>query len=482
MKLVLDPIWSWPLVAVVIGGLLAMVLVTYPPRIRHLSPFYRRLLLGLRLLAAVMLALAMLRPAIQRRETDHLTAVLLVIGDATRSFGTKDGPGGISRRQQMLKTLSEVDSLFGVLADQLEIRRYDFADKLYSVEQFDDKTDGRQTAIGEMLDEILREAQSERIIAVVLLTDGAQRARPENDADPREKARLLGKNGVPVYPVGYGGSGLAETAIDLAVEDLLVAPVVFEKKLVHVDAKIRVHGAAGREVKVQLIIENRKGKRPGEAGEMFTPDAESNTTPILPSIRPKLNDELIPVRLSFVPKVAGEYKIGVKVLEIDGELKTANNRQETIINVRAGGIRVLYFDAVRPEQKWIKRINTSENIQLDFIWVFTGKRASFARIDAEMFLPGQYDAYIIGDVPAHVFQSQGTDLLDELTARIHEGAGLLMTGGHNTFAPGGYADNEDFAALLPVVLNSIDRRREDEIDGSLHYQPQLKMVPTSMPA
>ena len=61
MKLVLDPIWSWPLVAIVIGGLLAMVLVTYPPRIRHLPPFYRRLLLGLRLLAAVMLALAMLR-------------------------------------------------------------------------------------------------------------------------------------------------------------------------------------------------------------------------------------------------------------------------------------------------------------------------------------------------------------------------------------------------------------------------------------
>ena len=29
MKLVLEPIWSWPLVAVVIGGLLAMVLGLY---------------------------------------------------------------------------------------------------------------------------------------------------------------------------------------------------------------------------------------------------------------------------------------------------------------------------------------------------------------------------------------------------------------------------------------------------------------------
>ena len=479
MKLVLDPIWSWPLVAVVIGGLLAMVLVTYPPRIRHLPPFYRRLLLGLRLLAAVVLALAMLRPAIERRETDRQTAKLLIIVDISGSTGTKDGPGGVSRRQQMLKTLSEVDSQIGVLADRLVILRYDFADKLYSVEKVEDKTDGRQAAIGAMLDEILREAQSQRIIAVVLLTDGAQRALPGNDADPREKARLLGKNGVPIYPVGFGGIGLAETVIDVAVEDLLVASVVFEKKLVQVDAKIRVHGAAGRELKVQLIIENRKGKRPGEAGEMFTPDAESNTIPILPPIRPKLNDELIPVQLSFVPKVAGEYKIGVKVLEIDGELKTANNRQQTIINVRAGGIRVLYFDAPRAEAKWIGVINKSENIQLDFVRVFTVQPASLTRVDEELFLPGRYDAYIIGDVPARMFQFQDKNLLDELTARVHEGAGLLMTGGFNTFAAGGYADNEEFAALLPVVLNAIDRRREDEIDGSLHYQQQLKMVPTS---
>lgn len=479
MKLVIDPIWSWPLVVIAVAALLAIVLLTYPPRIRHLPQSYRRLLLGLRLLAAVLLGLAMLRPAIQLRETDRESFVLLVVGDASRSFGTEDGPGGISRRQQMLGTLAEFDAQIETLAEEIEIRYYDFAEQLTPVEEFGDDIGGEQTAIGAMLDELLREAQSERIIGVVLLSDGAQRALPGNDADPRERARLLGKNRVPVYTVGFGGSGLAETAVDLAVEDLLVAPVVFEKKLVHVDAKIRAHGARGRTLQAQLIVEDRSGKMPGQAGPMLTPDKQSTTVPYQDDIRPASDDELIPVQLSFVPDAAGEYKIGVRVLELDGELKTANNRQETIINVRAGGIRVAYFDkATRPEQKWIRRINTSENIQLDFQPVFTGKLESLTRIDPDLFRPGRYDAYIIGDVPARLFETEGKNLLDDLAARVREGSGLLLTGGQNTFAAGGYYRNQNFADLLPVVLNRNDRREEDTIDPTLHYRQPLKMVPT----
>ncbi|MCH7688100.1 MAG: hypothetical protein IH899_15705, partial [Planctomycetes bacterium] len=55
MKLVFDPVWSWWLVAVVVGGLLAMVLLVYPQRVRHLPGFYRRLLIGLRLAAVLVL-------------------------------------------------------------------------------------------------------------------------------------------------------------------------------------------------------------------------------------------------------------------------------------------------------------------------------------------------------------------------------------------------------------------------------------------
>ncbi|MBT4864095.1 MAG: hypothetical protein HON53_03100, partial [Planctomycetaceae bacterium] len=197
MRLVFQPIWSWPTVIIAIVLLVAMVLVTYPPRIRHLPPFFRRLLLGLRLLAAVVLTLAMLRPALQHRQPDTDKPVLFIVGDASRSMGTKDGPGSISRRQQVLKLLAEVDSQIKALSETIEIRYFNFADKLTGTEKLTDIADGDQTAIGAVLDELLTETRSERVVGVVFMSDGAQRAHSTNDADPRDRARRLGQNRVP---------------------------------------------------------------------------------------------------------------------------------------------------------------------------------------------------------------------------------------------------------------------------------------------
>src|SRR5262245_401486 len=55
MSLFVDPIWTWPAVAIAAVGLIALVLATYPRRVRHLAPLRRRLLLGFRLGAAVAL-------------------------------------------------------------------------------------------------------------------------------------------------------------------------------------------------------------------------------------------------------------------------------------------------------------------------------------------------------------------------------------------------------------------------------------------
>jgi uncharacterized membrane protein len=479
MRLVFQPIWSWPAVVIAIVLLIAMVLVTYPPRIRHLPPFYRRLLLGLRLLAAVVLALAMLRPALQHRQPDTDKPVLFIVVDASRSMGTKDGPGSISRRQQVLKLLADVDPQIKALADKIEIRYFNFAGNLSGVEKLTDITDGDQTAIGTVLDELLTEARSERVVGVVFMSDGAQRAHSTNDADPRDRARRLGQNRVPVFAVGFGGSGLADTGGDVKVESLLVAPVVFEKKLVHVDATIRARGADGRKLEIQLIVEDRNGKLHTQPGVMLTPDKESNTTPRL-SLTVTSDNQLIPVRLSFIPQYAGEYKIGVKVTPLDRELLTANNEQVTIIKVRSGGIRVVYFDTpLRFEQKFIRDINTSDNIQLDWKPVLIGRNNRLPHIDAELFEPGRYDAYIIGDLPARIFEEQKKNLLDELAARVNQGAGLLMTGGLHTFSPGGYADNEAFVELLPVVLSKFDRRGDNELDLTQQYDKRLKMVPTA---
>lgn len=474
-KLILEPIWWWPLVAAAILVVLTTILTTYRSRLEHLPPRSRRLLLGLRLAAAAFLVLAMLRPAIQLRESDRKTPVLAVIADATRSMSTPDGPGGVTRREAILRTVDECKPQLEEIQEDVEIRYYDFAEELTPVENLTEQTDGRQTAIGAALDSLLEENRDDRLVAAVLLSDGAQRAVPPFDADPRAKARLLGQQRVPVYTIPFGGSGLSGTAFDLAAEDLLVDPLVFEKKTVPVSAKVRVLGAAGRALTVRLLVEDRTGKKRGEAGEMVVPPAGKNANPST-QVRPATNAEVIPVELSYVPQRPGEFKLAMEIVPLEGELKQQNNRQETIISVQEGGINIAYFDSPRPEQKWINAVNSSDKIQLDRYIPATSRSDSLVEIDPAVFDPGKYDAYIIGDVPAKVF---GRELLRRLAARIDEGAGLLLTGGVKSFGAGGYADTP-LVNYVPVELRASEFQPNDEIAESLHHLGQLKMLPTTV--
>jgi hypothetical protein len=107
MKLVFDPVWSWTLVVPLIAALLFLVLATYPKRVRHLSKGTRRLLIGLRTASVLMLAFALLRPAIEMRDTSRNSAVMLIVADSSRSMTTPDGTGGVTRRLAVLNTLRE---------------------------------------------------------------------------------------------------------------------------------------------------------------------------------------------------------------------------------------------------------------------------------------------------------------------------------------------------------------------------------------
>lgn len=470
MQLVFNPIWSWWQVALVVTGMLVMVLWIYPKRVRHLSPFYRRLLIGLRLAAVVVLTAAMLRPAVQWKDSDQSAASLMILTDTSRSTNTQDGPGGISRREAILKTLEESSDLFETLKKKVDIRFYDFAESLTPTEKPQNSAEGNQTAIGSALDRLLEENSGNRIAGVILMSDGAERSVIK-EHDPRSKAQEFGQRGIPIYTVGYGTAGLSES-LDLSVEDLLVDPLVFEKKTVPVSARIRVQGAAGRRLTVRLLVENRAGIRPGEAATMATPKTTRKTI-ASKQIEPTGNSEVFPVELSFIPQQPGELKIAVEVVALKDELKDQNNRLETLITVQKGGINIAYFNhPLSTEQKFLRAMNTSDKIQVEFHDIRTGRLSTKAAIDPEIFEPDQFDAYIIGNIPASAF---GKENLQKLADRVNQGAGLMMTGGVHSFGPGGYA-NTPLAELLPVTM----RRSEvgNSFDPALHLDGAIQMQPT----
>src|SRR6185369_6060636 len=97
-----------------------------------------------------------------------------------------------------------------------------------------------------------------------------------------------------------------------------------------------------RKLNVHLLVEDRAGKKPGEAGEMKVPETTRQSKPRT-VIETTKNADLIPVELSYVPDRPGEFKIALEVTPLEGELKPGNNRLETIVTVQKGGINVAYI-------------------------------------------------------------------------------------------------------------------------------------------
>jgi uncharacterized membrane protein len=477
-RLVAEPVWSWPVVALVAVALPALVLLTYPSRVRHLPQNTRRFLIGARLTAAVLLVFAMLRPEIQITETDIKSAVMLIAGDTSRSMTTQDGPGGVTRREALARTLTENKDRLEEIGKLIDVRYFDFDSLGRPVDiTAEDKpgttAEGTETAIGDLLKLMIREAQGQQVVGLILMTDGAQRTIDPNSTDPRTVARELGQLQIPVLPVPYGEAGLANDAIDIAVDDLSVAPIVFVKNTVPVAATVRIAGAAGRKFKVQLLVEDRTGVGPLESGKMVAPPATNGSKPSV-IVETDENLETRTVPLSFIPQTPGEYRIAVEVEPIDGELRITNNRRDTLITVQRGGITVAYFDVPREESKFLKSINQSKQIQLDYFRTRPGVFANKTRIEADVFEPGRYDVFVIGDVPAKAFSPEN---LLRLESCLEAGSGLMMTGGLFSYGPGGYA-NTPLAGYLPVRMSANELQGAGSISADLHHDKPLKMLPT----
>lgn len=475
MKIVFSPIasWTWTLLIAVV--LLIVIVWSYRSRLSKLSPFRRKLLLGLRIVALLILLLAFLRPSLEFSSTDTEGMVLVILGDRSRSMQTPDGPASVSRRQALLQTILENGSALESLSKKIAIRRFDFDETIEEVESFDDKTDGEQTAIGASFEDLLQEISGERVVGVLYMSDSAQRAFAPLNVDPRTIALRYGEQRIPIHPVPFGGTGQSENALDIAIEDLVVDPISFEGTTIPVTIRLRALGAAGKKVKVKLLVEDRRARAPGDVGEMRIPLRSGDDRPV-EEITIKSSNEVQTVELSFTPKLVGEFKLRVEAEPVDREVKTINNQKSTIITVQKGGIRVALLNSIPPEQKFIRKVGGTEQIQIESRLMYLGKLRDRNRIPDDWFEPDKFDVYIIGDVPADYFTQEQ---LTALAQRVSEdGAGLMMLGGHRSFGPGGYAGTP-LEPLLPVIVRQADKQVDDQFSLDLYYSRDLAMQPTS---
>ncbi|MDC0307799.1 MAG: glutamine amidotransferase [Planctomycetaceae bacterium] len=473
MKMVFSPIMSWPATLLIAAALGFVIWWSYRPKLKRLSPFRGRLLLTLRATSLLVLLLVMLRPSLEFTSSETEGMVLIIAGDSSRSMETPDGLGSQSRRQALLNTLNENQETLEGLSEKVTILRYDFDETLVERDKLDLLTTGEQTAVGASLEKLLQETGNERVVGVLLMTDGAQRAFAPLNIDPRTIALRYGEQRIPIHPVPFGGTGQSENALDLVVEELFVDPIAFEKTTIPVTIRLRALGAAGRKIRVKLLVEERRGRAPGDVGTMGIPLITGDDRPVK-EITINSSNEVQTIDLSFTPQTTGEFKLRVEAEPLSKEVKTVNNSRETIITVQKGGIRVAYLHSIPPEAKFILKVGGTEQIQIESNLMYLGALQKQNRIPDDWFEPNRFDVYMIGDIPAELLSDEQMTALAERVSE--DGAGLMMLGGLRSFGPGGYAGTP-LEKLLPVVMKEAEKS-DGRVSPDLHYFRDLQMRPT----
>lgn len=456
---------SYLLVAAAAAVLLALLMVG-PARGR--ATRRRRLVLaGLRLAVIVLVIVALLRPTLVYTRTTKQSATLVILADQSRSMSVPDEVNGQSRWEAMRRTLRDAQGALQVLGEDVEIKGYSFDATTRPVEvsggevRLGEKPDGQQTAIGSALEDVLRQEAGKRLLGVVLLSDGAQRARPPRDVLPQTAASQMKHLG-PLFTLRFGKSRGLGQARDIAVKELLADPRVFVKNPLSVAGQVRVDGYVNREFAVRLLFETAPGK--------MEPVGEKR-------LKATADGQLLPVEFTYVPQVPGEFKLSLEVVEQPGELVTTNNRMSTFVNVLAGGLNVLYLEgALRVEQRFLRRaLDASPDIHVDYVRLNPRRPEDRPSDLGSRFLPGKYAVYLLGDLDASAFRDKE---LAGLAEAVSAGAGLAMLGGFQSFGPGGYSETP-LAKVLPVIMDRFERQKLDEpIRSQLHWPGPLRMRPT----
>ena len=424
MSISVNPVAGYLVWLLVSTGLLWATWRIYLPRIQPLSPAWRRVLLGFRLATTLALIVLLLRPSIVIDEPDDRPQRLLLLADSSRSMSVEDGPEGQSRREAVV---SLIERSAGRLTDdeRLEVRLYDFDQSLRSTETFGTATDGDWTDLAASLEELTRQNRDGRIASAVVLTDGAVRtAKPTSDLVAAAAQTFAEETGAAITPVAIGSSTLAIEGVDLVVEDVLVSPTTFEKKAVPVRAKVRLQNFDGRAANVRLLLEPLSGE-----GELIEIAPAPGTQPAA-SIRGRGATTTTTVELSFRAVQAGEFKLRVAVEPADDEIQTANNARDALITVRKGGLRVLYLDSARWEPKFIRRVNATSQIQLDYVFTPDFDSLVEAEQTDDWFTDQRYDVFLIGDIPVEAIdESRRVAIGGKLSAAIRRGAGVGLIAG-----------------------------------------------------
>lgn len=465
--------WLGPAIALAVAGGL-VVLWGYrqaggPRWVRVLAALLKTT--GMLLVAAILV-----EPLFSSTRPKPGSNLFLLLVDHSRSLQLADRGAGQTRAAAVQAQLAESSAWLTRLGQDFEVRRYLFDTALRPTPQFASLAfDGQASRLNTALAALAQRCRGQPVAGILLFSDG-------NATDEPLPPHVLGS--LPaVYPVVFGA---AEGQVDLSVARLLVTQTNFEAAPVTLVAELAHQGLAGRRVGLRVLDEQGQEVQ----HRMLTVPAGS---------------EPLAERLLLAPQRPGVSFYTVHAF-LEGEEQAQpgrtqeatleNNRRLAMVDRGGGPYRVLYVGG-RPnwEFKFLRRaVDEDEEIQLVGLlriarreprFTFLGRsgertnplfrgfhppgddtaeqydepvlirlgtedrqelRTGFPKEPEDLF---GYHAVILDDVEAAFFRQDQLSLLQQFVSK--RGGGLLMLGGKESFAEGGYA-RTPVGEMLPVYL------------------------------
>jgi uncharacterized membrane protein len=159
----------------------------------------------------------------------------------------------------------------------------------------------------------------------------------------------------------------------------------------------------------------------------------------------------------------GPQRIRFRIPAQEGERVSQNNERTALVDVRATTEKLLYFEGEpRFEVKFLRRaVSGDDNLQV--VLLQRTAENKYLRLDVdhgEELVDGfpktreqlfQYRALILGSVEASYFTHDQLAMIADFVSQ--RGGGLLLLGGRNAYAEGGYAGTP-LEEILPVFLEA----------------------------
>src|ERR1044071_3619399 len=416
-------------------------------------------LIALRATLLLLMVTLLLRPVVVVSSVIPRSIYVAMVIDDSVSMKLHDVPGGATRldsvKQALLNTTPGQNSFLNQLEKKFKTNLYGFSGGLTRLKDGNDLYgEGRTSDVAGALDETIKRSSGMPLSAVVLATDGASNVPRDLTAVLRE----LRARDIPVFTVGVGNTS---------------RPMDAELKRVNMPRRVLV----GSRLNIETIV----GLSGYGATKVLLSVKEDGRTVKTEEFNLRGNDTQA-VNLEITPTTPGIHRYTVEITPLDGELTVDNNKQDSLVEVIEGPLRILHVEgeprwelgkireSIQPNEKNVTLVSLQRTGENKFYRQGIGNQTElatgFPKSEEELF---SYDGLIIGSVEAGFFTADELRSIEAFVAR--RGGGILFLGGRPSFDGGKYKGTV-IDDLLPVSLTGLP------VDDANSFAPVYKPVLT----